>query len=408
MSVETETVKLPSKKILPEGIIHMFDDVYKVRHDLVEFADDGFDLNAKEFVYQNPRHIANGTQKMGLGGSRDEMDSLRAAICTEGLKHPLDCRWIKDGKKVQLIGGSRRKRSIDKLRADNTNCHNPATGKREPAANVYEYVVCHINDMDDDTALKHAVSSNEESKSIGEGALAALVRHLRHCKKDDDYIRWVLSKSVAWLRQTDEILQLDDKCFNAFCDEQINRTVAIRLVAIPDVGHRLQLLGDASKEAAVRIQASLKKHDEQIDKAKDEEEQLDGEARAADAMGQPSTKVRKKLSETRDRIEHHEKAKEETAKKRTNRVIAKDLDKAAKSTGDTDVKPLTAVKVRKEWLEAVTALIDNKGVAEDGTQYDLDHLHCAKTLIKAFLQGEENIEKPLKIIARNQERRAAK
>ena len=410
MPTEVDSTTTTTQETYPDGIIHMFDNVFKVRHDLIEFADDGIDPESTEFVYQNPRHIVNGAQPMGKGGTKEEMATLREAIRSEGLKHPLDCRWLPDHKKIQLVGGSRRKRSIDKLRAENAKCYNPVTSDLEPATGLYEYIVCHINEMDDETALKHAISSNEEGRPIGEGALAALVRHLRKCGKSDDQIRWTLSKSVAWLRQTDEILQLDSKCFNAFCTEEINRTVALKLVSIPDVKRRLQLFGDATKEASARIQANIKKHDEQIEKAKDEEELLEGEARAAEVMGKPATKARKKVSVARDRIAQHEKAKDEVGKKRTNRVIAKDLAAAAKKNGEdnVDVRPLTATKVKKEWLSTVTALIAKKGTAEDGTEYDLDHLYCAQILLKAYLQGEEKIEKVLKIIARNQDRRTAK
>ena len=408
MVTESGNVKNDAQKKYPDGIIHMFDDLFRVRADMVDYADDGFDQDAKKFVYQNPRQISNGEQLMGKGGTPAEMDSLREAIRTEGLKHPLDCRWHFNGSRIQLIGGSRRKRSIDKLIADKSKCYNPVSREMEPASSVYEYIVCHINEMDDDTALKHAISSNEEGRSIGEGALAALVRHLRQCGKDDDYIRHTLSKSVMWLRQTDEILRLDDRSFDAFCTEKINRTVALKLVAVPDVKRRLLLLGDAAKEASIRIQADIAKHDEQIFKAEKEEEELSGELRAAEEMGVPTDDTEKKISAVKDRIAHHEKAKLAANKKRTNKVIAKDLSNAASGTSDDEVKPLTSVKVRKEWLGTVSALLKSEGKDEDGTEYDLDILHCAKSLIGAYLQGEENITKVLKIIARNQERRAVK
>ena len=417
--MSTDVLDVTEKKVqvtLPAGFKHLYDDVYRVRWDLIEFADDGFDPNATQFVYQNPRHIKNGSRLMGKGGSKQEMDELREAIRTEGLKHPLDCRWSSsERQKIQLVGGSRRKRSIDKLRSEKAMCHNPATQSEESADQVYEYIVCHVNEMDDDTALKHAVSSNEQGRPIGEGALVALVRHLRKCGRTDEQIRWSLSKSPTWVKESDEILQLDDKTFESFCQEDINRTVALKLVKIPELQQRLNILGASIRVAEARISADIKKHDAQIDKAKDDEELAQGEIMAAKHTNKSSAKAQKKVRAARDKVSAHEKAKEEILTKRTGKVGTQDLEKAVADTGqESDAtpsrRPLSSNKVKKEWLGNIAAWIKAGSKNEDGEDLEIsmDDLHFGKVFCEALLSGEENVAKVFKVNARNRERRKKK
>jgi len=393
---------------LPEGIIHLHGDLYRVRHDLIEYASEGFDPASTEFVFQNPRHISDGTESgktIGHGFSKEAMDELREAIRTEGLDHPLVCRWLPGNQKVQIVAGERRKRCLDKLRKDKETVFDPTTQQMVSAADHYNFIECRISEMDEKTALKRSISETETGKSFGEGALVLLVRHLRTCGMDDKEILATMSKSPSWLKQSDDILKLDEKCFKSFCTDKINRTVALQLVNIPDVTKRIQLLGKASEIAQQRIAQEIKKLDAQIEGAQTDLEHAEGEAAAADVQGTPAQKKRamKKVRAARDKVTTKQKAKETAKGKGTAKVIDKDLRKAAKSSGtdgdDEAVKPksLTGVKVKKHYVDILASIIRRGGKTEDGeeVEFEIEELQLAKTISECIYKGEADVLKAL-------------
>lgn len=412
MSTATATKQKATN--LPEGVTHLHGDLYRVRHDLIEYADDGFDLGSDELIFQNPRHITASTDSkpMGLGFSKPEMDELRESIRTQGLKSPLSTRWMPGNQKVQIVDGERRKRSIDKLRKDKSDVYVPATGKQAPAGEHYEYIDCRIEEMDEEAALKHSISMTQSGRSFGEGALVVIVRHLRKCGKDDKEILEIMGKSPSWLKQSDDILQLDDKSFTAFCDDKINRTVALQLVTIPDVAKRIKLLGHASKIAQQRITEEMKKLDDQVEKAETELEHAEGEEAEANAIGTPDKKKKatRKVRVARTKVETKKKAKEEATKKGTAKVIDKDLQQAAKETETEDVKPkaLTGVKIQKHYVDVLVSTIRRGGKDEEGNDLDFDpeELQLAKTVCDFIVKGEPDVFKALKQHRTNKARRA--
>lgn len=391
---------------LPEGISHLHGDLYLVHHSLIEYADNGFDLDGGELIFQNPRHISSGTdgKPMGSGFSKAEMDELRESLRTEGMKNPLSTRWLPDHKKVQIVDGERRKRSLDKLRKDKSEVYVPSTGQYAPAVDHYDFIECRIEEMSEETALKHSISMTERSRSFGEGALVLIVRHLRNCGKDDNSILEIMGKSPSWLKQSDDILSLDNKTFQAFCGDKINRTVALQLISIPDVSKRIKLLGKATEIAKQRISEELKKIDEQLEQAESEFEEAEAEGVVAKVLGTEVDKKRanKKVKVARDKVAKKKKSKTEVEEKTTAKVIGGDLQKAAKEEGleGNEVRPksLTGVKVKKHYIDILVSVINSGLKDEEGNEmeFDIEDLHLAKTVCEFIYNGEKDVFKAVK------------
>lgn len=415
MSSQIAEQKKSATQELPEGVKHLHGDMYLVCHDLIEYADDGFDLSAAALIFQNPRHISASTdgKPMGIGFSKTEMDELRESIRTEGMKNPLSTRWLPGRKKVQVVDGERRKRSLDKLRKDKTPVYVPATGEYAPATEHYEFIECRIEEMTEEAALKHSISMTERGCSFGEGALVLIVRHLRNCGKEDKSILEIMGKSTSWLKQSDDILKLDDKTFQAFCGDQINRTVALQLVTIPDIGKRIKLLGKATQIAQQRIMDEINKLDEQIDKAETELEHAEADEVVANALGSGTDKKKanRKVRTARNKVDSKKKAKEETGQKGTSKVIDKDLQQAAKEEGvEEDIKPksLTGVKIGKHYVDALALTIRRGGKDDEGNDlgFDMEELHLAKTVCENIVKGEVDVFKAIKQYKTAQARRS--
>lgn len=377
-------------------IIHLHGDLYRVKYDLIEYADGNFNITGKKLVFQNPRHISTNSGKpLGEGFGKAAMDELFHALVTEGMKNPLSCRWLPGKNKVQLVDGERRKRCIDKLRKENPMVHVPSTGETVSAVEHYEYIDCRIEEMSDESALKHAISMTESSKHFGEGALVLLVQHLRNHNMDDKTILSIMSKSASWLKQSDDILQLDKESLAAFCNNKINRTVALRLLTV-DEKKRSILLDKSSEISKARIEKEIEKHDLQIEEAQQELQEVEKEA--AEVAGRPrkEKKVSKKISMARDKVDQKVKEKEEVQEKGTAKVILKDLQLAAQEEGLTEEvkpKPLSAVKIQKCYLDVINKLIDNDGVDEESEDIVLEsqNLELAKIICEGILQGYEDI-----------------
>ena len=139
---------------LPSGTKHLFGTMFSVRLSMIKVADGGFDPTSTELSFFNPRWTEMNGKRFGVGFSAQEMQDLREDIQTEGLNHPLRCRWFPyqhprttQPKGVQLVDGERRFRSLSLLVKENVLCFDVNTGQMRPARELYEWIECRVTEI---------------------------------------------------------------------------------------------------------------------------------------------------------------------------------------------------------------------------------------------------------------------
>ena len=213
-------------------IEHVNNDVYLIDINAITFAENGFDLNSDQLKFGNPRYFFQDG-KMAARGllNDDEMGRLRETIRTQGLKNLPQLRIINKAAKTyfEIVDGERRIRSVLKLLNEKAEVYDPAENKYVPASEKYSKLMVHIEEMDDKTAISRAFCSNDRAVAIGEAATVMMVKKLRICNVSDEEICNITGLSMAWLRETEKLINLDDVTFMALSSEKINRTLALKL-----------------------------------------------------------------------------------------------------------------------------------------------------------------------------------
>lgn len=384
------------------GIEHLKGNLYRVQLGLIKFSEQ---TEADVLTFSNPRLLTANPKPKGLG--KDEMNELREAIRTEGLENPLLLRWIDvDGERtLQLVGGERRKRCLDKLVGSDVECYDPATESWKKASEMYEYVDCRINEMDDQSAFKHAFSENECSVGIGDGATIGLIGEFRKADWTDDQILQTTGKSISWLRDTDILLGLDEKTLTALTSEEINRASALQLAQVEDIQERIELLETAKKFAVKRLDALKSKLTHEVEVAENKVEIAKAQVVEAEMKHQGAKKqaAEAKIEKVQKRIDdkkHEIEELEEVVPIINSKDIHRAKNKAAAASSDLteeqleDGKSLTNAKLAKHWVEPLSELIKEwDGIEDQATdlQIDLCDAKLVLLLIDAKNEGNKDI-----------------
>jgi len=393
-----------------DGAIHLHGNLYRVPVGEIKFAD-GEDTNSGILEFSNPRHVLGGNSK---GFSKEEMAELREAIRTEGLKDPILLRTVPssdgEGTTLQVVDGERRTRSLQKLVSDNVQCFDPSEEEWKPAKEMYEFVDVRINNMSDQMAFKYAFSGNERAIGIGDGATAALIRSFRNADWTDEQIMEVTGKSATWLRDTDVLIDLDDKTFEALSDNTINRTAALHLAKMEDVEERLGLLEKAKNFAADRLKEVKKKIIKEIESTESKLEMAKAEKVEAEFKNDEDGQLAASKKEETLKIKSSSKRKEKEKIEESNpKVTAKDIVQAKKSdSGGSERIALTRAKIEKNWFQPIVAIIKADGCDEEGEpiEIDLEDARLVKILCEQIEKGELDIVKILKSHLKAKEKRA--
>ena len=332
-------------------VVQLHGNLHNVPVDLIAYSDD------TEQSFFNPRwamNLANGAEARGMGD--EKMDELREAIRTDGLQHPLVVRSGKNvgNQKMTLLNGERRKRCIDRLIEDGDDCYDASTGKWVPAATLYSMIECRIlSDIDDKKAYKLAFSGNDSAVDIGDQASVLMVRQWRQAGYSDGDIQEITGKkSPTWLRDSDAICKLDKKCFEAFVNGEVNRTVAIRLSEEPDIQQRLVKLAETRRLAAERIQKLVEHAEQSLDKAEEQRELAEARIELLTQEGGTAVAVREAKAKQEQADSNLSKKKKLLNHVRNRRVTGgqKDLNGAVAS--------LSINKIRKHHIEPLNDLIE--------------------------------------------------
>lgn len=351
---------------VPSGVERLYGATFRVRLSIIQVTEAGFDLDATNFEFRNPRWHQMTGKLIGRGFEPDSMDQLRESIREHGLNHGLRCRWYpyqhprtKTPSTVQLVDGERRYRSICSLVGENVSCFNPIDSEWVPARQLYEFVECRVTDMDDNTALAFALEGNATALDIGTGAQVALVHHLRKCGLLDAEILKICRKSPDWLCKTDKLFELDGETLKALYEDRISRSVARTLGTIPDLAKRAlkrRLACAATDERLANLDGKL--FDSEVERLLTE-----AEGKVAAAMGESQVVVdaNKRLAKLTKRSKRARAARN---RPRTNITSGKDL---ARGEGEEKPKTVTSSKLRKHIYDPLCDLLKGKGHAADGS-----------------------------------------
>ena len=379
------------------GVEHIRGNLYRVQISLIQFAQQS---DEGGLAFFNPRFVLADSKPKGF--SKEEMNELREAIRTEGLENPLLLRLVEiDGEQVlQLVGGERRKRCLDKLISDEEECYDPASESWKSASDMYGFVECRINEMDDQSAYKYAFSENERAIGIGEGATVALINEFRKASWTDEQIFQTTGKSSAWLRETDILLNLDESTFKSLSTNEINRTAALKLAKIENIESRIHVLEAAKSFAVDRISVIREKLEAEVEAAEDKIERNEAEAFVAEVQGDSDKKAsaEKKLRKNKSRVE----AKKEEIEDLAPKINSDDIRNAQNEDKDEEElegKVLSNIKIFKFWHKPLKAIVDREGLDEEGNDLEIDLADAVLVLsvLEARNSGDKDILNLLKV-----------
>lgn len=388
---------------LPPGVEALGeDDLFSVPFDLLNIATNEAD-GTGDYRWVNPRHLGQSDNSMGHGFDKPEMEELYNDIKDDGLMCPLICRWVivEESLRIQVLDGERRWRSINRQIEKNERVWSRKDQQWLPAKNVHSKIPCRVIAGNDKEALKVAFMVSDRSVAWGEGATAKLIKKLRDCKCSDKEILELTKKSTQWLKEQDDICDLDDLTFSYLIDGKINRALALRLSKIENVERRQYWLHASYDDAVATHQEELSKADGALAKAEQKEELADAVLAEARESGDQEAiaEAKETLEEMQEKTQLRRRQRSEASRPRAkNKNLRNAAAKVGRDEDDDEVaQPLRPGRIRKE-VEILNKLIkdggkdaDNKPVADvallEALRYCYEH---------NVLGGEEDISKVLK------------
>lgn len=386
-------------KVALDGVVDMFGDdiehlhgnLFRVRRNRIRMAHAGVRVEEGRIVYGNPRWFLNKDGQPEARGivEKSKMDELRSSIQNSGLDNPIRLRPISsdEGSFLEIVNGERRFRCIERLCDDESACYNPSSAEMAPAEEVFEWVDCRIEHMDDCAALAVALKTNETSELIGDLASIEVVKAFRRAGHDDADILKATGKSVSWLRETDRIIGLDEVCLDCFEKDKITRKAALQLALIENAEERIGLLEEIIGVARGRHESRLRNLDKQIEDA--EAKVMINSAAAEVAREVGEHEQAKKLSAAGDR-----------AKKKVERARG-ERDKASAKSPKADARDIKRVRtpkalphsrIRSDYIELIEKIIDGEGFDEEGNSLgvDLGALGSVFGVLSAIMNGDDD------------------
>lgn len=365
---------------------HLHGNLFRVRRSKIRLSKPGISCEDGQLVYGNPRWHTNDEGKQEARGmDKAGMEELKNSIQDEGLENPIRLRVVEDGKKsfLEVINGERRFRCLEELCERDVPCFDCSADEDRPASEIYEWVDCRIDFMDDRTALRVALKPNATSEVIGDAASIHVVKVLKDSGYDDQEILKSTGKSISWLRETEKIIGLDEVCLQNFEQDKINRTVALHLSLIENVDERLEMLQKIKESAEMRHSDKMKKMEEKKAKTEQEIECEEASAQLAKKYGDDES------------AEMHSK-KSEKAKKKA-KVIEGEHKKSASKTAKATSKdlgvssPLSHSKIQSLYIDLIAMVIHGEGFDEDGNSYglNLELLAPIAEILKAIMEGNK-------------------
>lgn len=373
--------------IFGDDVQNLHGNLFRVKRSRIRLSKQGIASENGKLVYGNPRwHINRMGEQAAKGMDKAHMDELRNSIQDEGLENPIRLRVVEDGKKsfLEVINGERRFRCVEQLCERNVPCFDSSEEAEKPASEIYEWIDCRIDFMDDKTALRIALKPNATSEIIGEAANIHVVKTLRDSGFDDQEILKLTGKSISWLRETEKIIGLDSTCLEHFEQDKINRTVALHLALVENADERLELLEKIKESAQMRHSQKIKKVEEKKAKAEEEIECEEAAASLAEKYG--DEEAAEAHSSKSEKAKKRAKAMEGECKSLASKpakATSKDLDSSA---------PLSHKKIKSLYVDLISSIIEGEGFDEDGNSYglNLELLAAVGGVLSAVMEGKKD------------------
>lgn len=381
-------------EVFGKDVEHLHGNLYRVRRSRIRIARAGVSVDGGCLVYGNPRWFTNKRGELEARGvESSKMDELKASIQNSGLDNPIRVRpMMMGGDFLEIINGERRFRCIESLCENGAKCHDSSTGKKSPAGEVYEWVDCRVEQMDDREALSVALKTNETSEVIGDLASIEVVKALRASGYDDQEILKATGKSVSWLRETDRIIGLDETCLDHFQSDQITRKAALQLALIENAEERIELLEQIVGIARGRHDSKLRQLDRQIEEAEENEIINTAAAEVAKKIGDEG-QARKLAAESAKAKSRVEKARGEREKATSKgpKADARDIKKA-KGRPPKGVKQAGADHgaTISSYMKMIESILASEGfdTAGDSLGVDLEILTAILGVLGAIMDGD--------------------
>lgn len=375
-------------EIFGADVQHLHGNLYRAKRSRIRLAKAGLTVEDGKLVYGNPRWFVNKDGNPEAKGiEKGKMEELSNSIQDEGLENPIRLRVKDQGKKsyLEVVNGERRFRCLEQLCEKDVPCFHPESGEQMPAAEMYEWVDCRIEFMDDEMALRCALKPNETSEIIGDLASINVVKTLRDSGFDDQEILRATGKSISWLRETEKIINLDEICLGHFENEKINRKVALHLASIQDAEERIALLEKINESAMARHAERVAEVDRKISKSEMDLEcqevaaelaEQDGDEEAAKSHKEKAAKAKKKKD---DGIKEKKKLSSKGSV-----ATSKDIEAASKST-----KPLSHNKIQSVYMDLIEQILAAEGLDENGDSLgiNLEMLLAVSGVLGAIMSG---------------------
>lgn len=383
-------------KNLPNGVQHLYGNLYKVKFDLIQPPVD--------IINSRCAAVDIGIANSANGLNQEDMSKLIKSIQADGLQCPLSLNFVErdDVNCLELIVGKRRSTAISHLLQQNAICKNLTTGETKSAKEVYEFVECRINQLSYVEAQKLNYQENSTSCPIGDGADAAFIKMLRVKNLNDEQILEITGKSIQWLREADKLCRLDKTCFESLCRDEINRTVGLTLEEIEDVNERLERLDVTLQMRDERKERQYIKAEEDLAKALDKEDIAASQVKVLKKFGSKDEleNAEQKLEKSKKRTSEKRKARKEVEGE--NAATAKDLKAANKKLGKDDnfkAIPLNLrpAKIKKLYIDVIDDIIKNDGKDQNNVDIlDVESLRLVKCVLNGVMQGEKDVFKLFK------------
>jgi myosin heavy subunit len=178
--------------------------------------------------------------------------------------------------------------------------------------------------------------------------VVALVKQWKEDGWSDEDIMQVTNRSITWLRESLDIIGLDEKCFEAFLREEINRTCAISLSEVKDVRDRQTRLAKMKSKAIERQQAMEQQAQLELEAAEEEAQIAEANAELAETI-RAKAETKEKLRKSKKKVKQKEQALREV-RSRKPKATGKELDRVRAEHDGASGKHLTLAKYKKHWL----------------------------------------------------------
>jgi hypothetical protein len=375
--------------VFGDDVRHLHGNLFRVRRNRIQLSKSGLSVKDGELIYGNPRWFTNNKGELEAKGiEKSKMDELQNSIQEEGLENPIRLRVIESdsGSYLEVVNGERRFRCVESLCEKNPPCFDAEANFYRPASDVFEWIDCRVEHMDDKTALRIALKPNETSEVIGDLASFHVVKTLRQSGFDDQEILKATGKSTSWLRETEKIVDLDEKCLDHFESDRINRTVALHLSMIADLDERHRLLEEIENSSEIRHASKIKKAEQKIEKAEMNQEIHNAAAELASAEGdEEEAEIHKKKSQKA-------KKKVEEAKEQHENLVSGSTTATGKDVQTVEGSgPLSHTKIKSLYLDLINKVIEQNGFDDDDNSYGLDisMLTCVGGVLVAIMEGNK-------------------